>query len=323
MLSSLLPKPKHVEEVSIDFHQSKRPLSDNRILISVEGSNTGDIQDEPILNATRSIVDGPTENKKSIIQGRTPRKTRIQATHEDTIPLKVRYPNMKHYFPRYTLETSPDASLRSCLEETKAVFQNIVESKLGNSDERNKESGKKYVSFSGVERDNGNEIDEKIIEISDLREDPMLPPKFKLRKNRHKEPSPPPPVLRKKPTVNITREEKEKWRIPAALSNWKNNQGFTIPLEKRVKVANAGRETDIYDEESLLRLANLASALEAADSEAREEIKIRNRMIADLTAKEQRKKRDRLEEIVNATRNERGHPELSHERNEQHKRQRI
>jgi SNW domain-containing protein 1 len=45
-------------------------------------------------------------------------------------------------------------------------------------------------------------------------------------------------VLRSPPRKATAQEQKE-WMIPPSISNWKNNKGFTIPLDKRL--ASDGR----------------------------------------------------------------------------------
>ncbi|ANQ08348.1 Uncharacterized protein PCOAH_00026420 [Plasmodium coatneyi] len=49
--------------------------------------------------------------------------------------------------------------------------------------------------------------------------------------------SPDYPLLRS-PTRKINKEEEENWKIPPCVSNWKNNKGYNIPLDKRNKSDN-------------------------------------------------------------------------------------
>ena len=75
--------------------------------------------------------------------------------------------------------------------------------------------------------------------MSEVVEDPLEPPRFKHKKIPRGPPSPPPPVLRSPPRKATVAEQKE-WMIPPCISNWKNNKGFTIPLDKRLAADGRG-----------------------------------------------------------------------------------
>jgi len=47
-------------------------------------------------------------------------------------------------------------------------------------------------------------------------------------------PGSPPPTVMHSPPRKLTTEDKNNWKIPPAISNWKNVHGWTIPLEMRV-----------------------------------------------------------------------------------------
>jgi len=70
-------------------------------------------------------------------------------------------------------------------------------------------------------------------------EDPLEPPMFKGKKIPRGPPSPPPPVLRSPPR-KVTAQEQKDWMIPPCVSNWKNNKGYTIPLDKRLAADGRG-----------------------------------------------------------------------------------
>jgi SKIP/SNW domain len=84
----------------------------------------------------------------------------------------------------------------------------------------------------------GGALQQRIIKMTEVVEDPLEPPRFKHKKIPRGLPSPPPPVLRSPPRKATAQEQKE-WMIPPSISNWKNNKGFTIPLDKRL--ASDGR----------------------------------------------------------------------------------
>lgn len=133
----------------------------------------------------------------------------------------------------------------------------------------------------------------------------MAPPKFKQKKQMLRPPSPPAPVLHA-PVRKATAEEQKAWYIPPAISNWKNPNGFTIALDKRLAVdgrdptANTGQEVS-------QNTADLAEALHKADKEAREEIRLRNALKRKIAEKETREKEERLRQLAQKTREERKH----------------
>jgi len=58
--------------------------------------------------------------------------------------------------------------------------------------------------------------------------DPMEPPRFRTNKKIPRgPPSPPAPVMHS-PTRKITQKEQLEWRIPPAISNWKNPKGKLV-----------------------------------------------------------------------------------------------
>lgn len=278
MFSSLLPKPQHcsVASVKIILPQKSVKVSDALLVPAPK--------EQPLINLQQTIVEyGKPLDPDSL---NTP-----QGSHEDTVPLKVRFPNLKHHFPRYTIDTAPDGSLAACVEESRQ----IVDKLLGKGDATAPLPSSVVISTNG---------ETKSADIATYKEDPMLPPKFKLRKNREKPPSPPPPVLKAAPAEKVTKEVKDKWHIPAAVSNWKNNQGFTLDLNKRVMAASGGSAPtglEINYENFTL----LASALERADKSAREEIAVRNEQRKEMALKEQQEKERQLKELVEKTRAQR------------------
>lgn len=260
MISTLLPKPKHSGIVVVVFPRekstplpSKTSLADSRTLVVANTNNDKSIKH---LHLGNSLNYAP--------QGNGPHQE-ILTSFEDTIPLKKRYPTLELRVPRYSLEDAPDSSLRDCLEDTREVIRLILAG-----------PNKEALPIAAVHVSDENQT----IEVAKYKEDPMLPPKFKLRKNRHRPPSPPPTVLKPPTTEKVTKELKDKWNIPSALSNWKNNKGFAISLDKRVKAASGGKSDELASL-NFEKFGNLASALDTAERDAREEIKVRNERLVE------------------------------------------
>lgn len=290
MISSRLPKPKHSAIDTLTVVLPKHKVTSTALLHIP--------QDTP-SKPTDLERSNPQEYSRAVIEI-AGNKATVQTSYEDTIPLKVRYPNLKHHFPRYTLETCPDDSLRKCLEETTEVVNKLLAQAEG-IEEKKDEVSIVELTTDGL----GDEVRGRTVEIRNYQEDPMLPPKFKLRKNRHKNPSPPPPILKAAPAEKITKETKDKWKIPSAVSNWKNNQGFAISLGKRVVAASGGSlgsDASINVE----KFGQLSLALEEADKQAREDISIRNEQRRKAALREQEEKLKKLKALVEKSRDSTG-----------------
>lgn len=310
MFSSLLPAPKYATydpttKISLKTEQKSKSTIPRLVDNVITSKTITNIQ--PTSNAILNVQvnsDGSLNYSSTIALANFLSSRRVQASYEDTIPLKLKYPNLKHHFPRYDLETCPDDSLVKCLNETRAVIDKLIDQKNGIDPEAkakvNETSFVKYTPNSLT-----NDSNERVVQIKNYQEDPMLPPKFKLRKNRHREPSPPPPILKNTSSTDnkLTKEDRDKWNIPAAISNWKNNQGFTISLDKRMLAANGGSESTAPI--NLEKFGKLSEALEKADKEARENIKIRNEILHEKALKEQQEKEMKLKELAEITRLER------------------
>jgi SNW domain-containing protein 1 len=103
------------------------------------------------------------------------------------------------------------------------------------------------------------------------------------------------------PPRKVSAEEQKNWVIPACISNWKNNKGYTIPLDKRLAADGRGlQEVTIND-----NFAKLSEALFIADRHAREEVKLRSEMQAKLASKEKKEKEERLRMLAQKAREER------------------
>lgn len=271
MFSPLLPKPKNTTHETVRITFPKKSTKSETLLPkavlnqSVPPTTVLIIPREGSQNAIKQLhynPDGSIDFSKTLQL--TPGSS-AQSTYEDTIPLKVRFPRLKHHFPSYTLDTCPDDSLRKCVEETREVINALLSKVTGAVETSDQTTVQGYTS--AILQDQAT----KTIQITNLKEDPMLPPKHKLLNNRENRAAPPPPVLKAQPTEKITKEIKDKWHIPSSVSNWKNNQGFTIALDKRVNAASGGA-APMGAEFNFENFARLSQALETADAQARKEL---------------------------------------------------
>ncbi|QRW27671.1 pre-mRNA-processing protein 45 [Rhizoctonia solani] len=111
----------------------------------------------------------------------------------------------------------------------------------------------------------------------------------------------PPPVLRSPPRKATAAEQKE-WMIPPCISNWKNNKGFTIPLDKRLAADGRGLQ-DVHINDNF---AKFSESLFIADRHAREEVRQRSLMQQKIVEKEKAAKEEQLREMAQRARAERG-----------------
>ncbi|CAK9440101.1 uncharacterized protein LODBEIA_P42010 [Lodderomyces beijingensis] len=256
MLTTLLPKPKHAEYIS----------------------------PEPILSRITTTHHHPNHHQKNTQILTTSKLTETHHTQYDsTIPLKRRFPNLIHNFPR----PEPDHDV---IEATKRTF----ELKLSPPAPSPHKAGTTYVANDG--------------RTKIYTEDPMLPPKHKLSKNRHERPSAPTPILKiddASSGAKLSKEERAQWDVPAAISNWKNNHGFVIGLDKRMMGSKRVREVEAEEEDkageemiNVEKLSALNRALNDADATARREIQVRNEMRAERDRLEAEERQARIREIA-------------------------
>lgn len=138
------------------------------------------------------------------------------------------------------------------------------------------------------------------MKIVQRQQDPMEPPKHKIKKVPRGPPSPPPPVMHSPPR-KLTAEDQEAWRIPPPISNWKNPKGYTVPLDKRLAADGRGlQDVTIND-----KFAQFAEALQTADGHAREEVQQRQRMQQRLAEKEKEAKEENLRMLAQKAREDR------------------
>ncbi|KAK7694040.1 hypothetical protein QCA50_003616 [Cerrena zonata] len=89
--------------------------------------------------------------------------------------------------------------------------------------------------------------------------------------------------------------------IPPCISNWKNNKGYTIPLDKRLAADGRGLQ-DVHINDNF---AKFSEALFVADRHAREEVRQRALMQQKLAEKEKAQKEENLRLLAQRAREER------------------
>jgi len=84
----------------------------------------------------------------------------------------------------------------------------------------------------------------------------------------------------------VDAKESLNWKIPTAVSNWKNAKGFIIPLDKRLVLdGRMLQETKINN-----NFAKLSEALYIAEQKAREDTELRSLILKEQALREKEKK---------------------------------
>ncbi|CDF77415.1 SKIP/SNW domain containing protein, partial [Chondrus crispus] len=141
---------------------------------------------------------------------------------------------------------------------------------------------------------------QRIIKLVEAPVDPMLPPKFSMTKAPVNPPSPPVPVMHS-PERKLTKKDAADWKIPPVVSNWKNNRGYTISLDKRL--AAEGR--DLQDHSINDRFASFAEAMYSAERTARDDVEKRAHIQRQVSIRAKTAKEQELRELADRARRER------------------
>ncbi|KAF8637416.1 hypothetical protein AX17_002911 [Amanita inopinata Kibby_2008] len=191
-----------------------------------------------------------------------------------------------------TMERPSEEEVQATAERTKAALEKLVNGKIKAAQPKNvpDSQGKtSFIRYTPGQQNGTAGLKQRIIKMTEVVEDPLEPPRFKHKKIPRGPPSPPPPVLRSPPRKATVAEQKE-WMIPPCISNWKNNKGFTIPLDKRLAADGRGLQ-DIHINDNF---AKFSEALFVADRHAREEVRQRALMQQKLAQKEKESKEENL-----------------------------
>ncbi len=206
------------------------------------------------------------------------------------------------------LERLNDAFERPAEEEEEAVAKETILALQGKVDKKQAVMNPKhvpqvpgdaqYIRYTGSSA--GAPAAGRIIKMQDMPVDPLEPPKFKHIKVPRGSGSPPAPVMHSPPR-KLSAEEQRDWKIPPCVSNWKNNAGYTIPLDKRLAADGRGlQEVQIND-----GFAKFSEALYIAENKARNAVETRAKMQRELLSREKERKEAELRELAMNARMER------------------
>ena len=137
----------------------------------------------------------------------------------------------------------------------------------------------------------------RTVKMVERQQDPLEPAKHKHTRVPRGPPSPPPTVMHSPPR-KVTKDEQEAWNIPPAISNWKNPNGYTIALDKRLAADGRGLQDNTINN----RFAHLAEALYLAGENAREEVARRAEIRKEALLAEREAKERSLQDLAMQTR---------------------
>ena len=249
-------------------------------------------------NALALQVDNEGKVKYDAIARRGHSEKRIiHASFKDVIPLRQRAD-----VGEISLERPSEEEVQQSKDRTQKALQSLVDGTLAAQKPKNVKGTTRpeptFVRYTPANQmGDNNKKQDRIMKIVQRQQDPMEPPKHKIKKIPRGPPSPPPPVMHSPPR-KLTAEDQEAWKIPPPVSNWKNPKGYTVPLDKRLAADGRGlQDVTIND-----KFAQFAEALHTADRHAREEVTQRQRMQQRLAEKEKQAKEEHLRMLAQKAR---------------------
>lgn len=203
------------------------------------------------------------------------------------------------------MERPSEDDVANTAARTQAALEKLLNGKIKAANPKNvpsSQAGVSYVRYTPAAggQNQGDGTQQRIIKMVEVVEDPLEPPRFKAKKIPRGPPSPPAPILRSPPR-KLTAQDQKDWMIPPCVSNWKNNKGYTIPLDKRLAADGRGLQ-DIHIND---RFAQFSESLYVADRHAREEVRQRAQLQQRIAEKQKEDKEEHLRSLAQRARDER------------------
>ncbi|KAF2073476.1 hypothetical protein CYY_005224 [Polysphondylium violaceum] len=285
-------RPKNIEDFGDggafpEIHIVQYPLDMGRKGKGAgSGSKTGSTAIVPIS------VDSTGRVKHEAILG----KQIIHAQYADLVPKQM---------TEAQLARPDEEEIKETMDRTKSALEKIVNGKIkaaqsGNEVDQQKQVS--YIKYTPSQQGSGHNSgsNSRVIRMVEVAQDPMEPPKFKIKKIVQTDRSPPAPVMHS-PPKKLTVQEQQDWKIPPCISNWKNPKGYAISIDKRM-ASNGG---DLQQPEVNDKFAQFSQALYIAESKSRDEVSARAELERKLALKEKERKQDMLRKLAEEVRNER------------------
>ncbi|WRT65819.1 pre-mRNA-processing protein 45 [Kwoniella shivajii] len=225
--------------------------------------------------------------------------SKVQSSFKDLVPLA----NRTDVSDKEREMERPDASeINETAERTRLALERITHGKIKAAQPKHvpkTNNDASYIRYTPANQGSG-EGKQRIIKMTEVQEDPLEPARFKHKKIPRGPAEPPPPVLQSPPRAATAQDQKD-WMIPPCISNWKNNKGYTVPLDKRLAADGRGLQ-DVHINDNF---AKFSEALYVADRHAREEVRARSQMQQLLAQKEKAQKEENLRLLAQRAREER------------------
>lgn len=310
-LKDLLPAPTDGHTIH-DENPNTEPPKLSTVIPATPQPNSGTttvIALKPSVVSTIDVAHGGDGNGSNnldysaiVLQGENATRT-----------VHTRYDGMVEKPRTEALQTLPNAAnVAEATRKTKAALEKSLSTKLAPSSSAKRSARPSFIRYTPAnathKRASGSAANanvsarpqQRIIKMVEAQRDPMEPPRFSQRKAPVNPPSPPVPVLHS-PERPLTKPEAAEWRIPPVVSDWKNNRGYTISLDKRL--AADGRS--LVDRSVNDRFADMAEALYQAEKSARAEVERRAGLQQMVSRRAKAAREQELRELAERARRER------------------
>ena len=267
-------------------HLKKKSATTSRAIVNVEVDATGEVSYD-------AIVKGGTNSDKKVYS----RLEDMQA--KEAKPEDVILPSTED---EQETARRTQAALEKLLVAQTALNKPSGSALVNAETSKNIEEKTQFIKYTPRPDAPGYNpaASQRVIQMVPAKVDPMMPPKHKHVKAPRGPAEDPVPVLHA-PPQKLTKEERDKWNVPACISNWKNSRGYTIPLDKRLAADGRGlREHTINS-----NFATLSESLYVAENQARQEVRMRAQVQKKLAIQEKDRREEELRELANQARLER------------------
>lgn len=247
----------------------------------------GEVQYDNLINKEIQIYNNTIDKVETNERINKLRKKKILSSVND---IKEKYNE-----PLYKPDEEEENEI---IENTRKNIESILNEKLNKKITNVKDE--KFYRYIPKNKLN-NKLEERIIKVVETSVDPLSVSKFRHKKLPNVKNSPEYPILRS-PNRKLNEEEEQEWKVPPCVSNWKNNKGYNIPLDKRIQSDNRKLNTVAINE----NFAHLSEYLYVAEKKAREEIRMRNQVLKQKKLKEKEEKENALRKLALEARREKG-----------------
>lgn len=224
--------------------------------------------------------------------------TRVVHTSRDAMVEKTRHEALR------PLPTQQEAD--ETTDRTRAALEKVISGKISAAKAKTSKSAApakpSFIRYTPANTNNEHNSGsrQRIIKMVEAPVDPMEPPRFAHRKAPVNPPSPPVPVMHS-PDRKLSKKEAANWNIPPVVSNWKNNRGYTISLDKRLAADGRGLQDHSIND----RFGALAEALYQAERTARENVEKSAQIHRQVSRKMKEAKEKQLRDLAARARQER------------------